>query len=143
MKRVSIFNEVMGPIMRGPSSSHTAASFHLGKLVRDLLDCDPDKVIISFSKNGSYAEVYRQQGSDLGFATGIIGRKLTSNDFLDSLNIANELGINIQFKLIDFKKKLTKNPQNKNILANLNIPYALNFHEKLAGFFTSIRTKIS
>lgn len=52
MKKVSIFNEVIGPIMRGPSSSHTAASYHLGKLIRDLLDETPKQVIISFTKTG-------------------------------------------------------------------------------------------
>ena len=37
-KNPSIFNDVMGPIMRGPSSSHSAASVRLGRMARDLMD---------------------------------------------------------------------------------------------------------
>ena len=109
MKKVSIFNEVIGPIMRGPSSSHTAASYHLGKIIRDLLDENPKQVTISFAKNGSYAEVYHQQGSDLGFATGILGKEIISDGFNDALQNAENSGIDIQFKVKEFKQKVHPN----------------------------------
>jgi L-serine dehydratase len=109
MKKVSIFNEVIGPIMRGPSSSHTAASYHLGKMIRDLLYETPKQVIISFAKNGSYAEVYHQQGSDLGFATGIIGKEITSDSFNDALKNAKNSEIDIQFKIKEFNQKVHPN----------------------------------
>ena len=109
MKKVSIFNEVIGPIMRGPSSSHTAASYHLGKITRNLLNENPQKVTISFAKNGSYAEVYHQQGSDLGFATGIMGKEIISEGFNDALLIAEERGLDIQFKVKEFKEKVHPN----------------------------------
>ena len=41
MAFISIFNDVLGPIMRGPSSSHTAGAYRIGLLIRDLLDGDP------------------------------------------------------------------------------------------------------
>ena len=106
MKKVSIFNEVIGPIMRGPSSSHTAASYHLGKIIRDLLEGDPKQVIIRFAKNGSYAEVYHQQGSDLGFATGIMGKEIISEGFNKALQNAENSEIDIQFKVKEFKEKV-------------------------------------
>ena len=109
MKKVSIFNEVIGPIMRGPSSSHTAASYHLGKLIRDLLNGNPKQVIISFAKNGSYAEVYHQQGSDLGFATGIMGKEIISDGFNDALINAENMGIDIQFKVKEFEQEVHPN----------------------------------
>ena len=109
MKLVSIFNEVIGPVMRGPSSSHTAASYHLGRLIRDLLDEDPDKITISFAKDGSYAEVYHQQGSDLGFATGIMGSTITSDDFIKALEKAKDVGINIQFNVKEFAESVHPN----------------------------------
>ena len=37
MKRVSILNDVIGTIMRGPSCSHTAGPWRIGRIVRDLL----------------------------------------------------------------------------------------------------------
>jgi len=59
-KKVSIFNEVLGPVMHGPSSSHTVASYFIGRLIRNLLDDEPESVTIAFIEGGSYAEVYSQ-----------------------------------------------------------------------------------
>ena len=41
MKFISVFNDVLGPVMRGPSSSHTAGAYRIGRMVRDLLAEDP------------------------------------------------------------------------------------------------------
>ncbi len=68
MKPISILNDVLGPVMRGSSSSHTAGPFYIGTLARALLDDEPASVTFTFDPDGSFAEVYRQQGSDLGFA---------------------------------------------------------------------------
>ena len=97
VKKVSIFNEVLGPIMRGPSSSHTAASYHIGSLIRNLLDDEPQSVRINFAEGGSYAEVYHQQGSDLGFATGLMGWEITDERFFRALKEALEAGLSIIF----------------------------------------------
>jgi L-serine dehydratase len=97
MKKVSIFNEVLGPVMHGPSSSHTAASYFIGRMIRDLLDGEPETVTIAFAEGGSYAEVYSQQGSDLGFATGLLGWLITDERFFDSLEQAQDLGLSVTF----------------------------------------------
>ena len=44
----SIFNDVVGPVMRGPSSSHSAASVRIGRLARDLCGGDPESVLVEF-----------------------------------------------------------------------------------------------
>jgi len=54
--------------MRGPSSSHTAGAFYIGTLARALLADEPATVKFAFDPNGSFAKVYRQQGSELGFS---------------------------------------------------------------------------
>jgi len=41
MRPVSILNDVLGPVMRGPSSSHTAAPFFIGTITRALLGKSP------------------------------------------------------------------------------------------------------
>ena len=51
-KIVSIFNDVLGPIMRGPSSSHTAGPYHIGLITRALLGEEPASVSISFDPGG-------------------------------------------------------------------------------------------
>jgi L-serine dehydratase len=96
-KKVSIFNEVLGPVMHGPSSSHTAASYFIGRLIRNLLDYEPETVNIAFAEEGSYAEVYSQQGSDLGFATGLMGWPITDERFFDALEQAQDFGLSIAF----------------------------------------------
>ncbi len=96
-KKVSIFNEVLGPVMHGPSSSHTAASYFIGRLIRNLLDDEPETVTIAFAEGGSYAEVYSQQGSDRGFATGLMGWQITDERFFDALEQAQDWGLSIAF----------------------------------------------
>ena len=96
-KKVSIFNEVLGPVMRGPSSSHTAASYFIGRLIRNLLNDEPETVTIAFAEEGSYAAVYSQQGSDMGFATGLMGWLITDERFFDSLKQAQDFGLSITF----------------------------------------------
>jgi L-serine dehydratase len=99
VKKVSVFNEVLGPVMHGPSSSHTAASYNIGRLVRNLLDNEPHKIRITFAEKGSYAEVYHQQGSDLGFVTGLLGWSITDARFFDALLKAREENLSITFNV--------------------------------------------
>jgi L-serine dehydratase len=99
-EKVSIFNEVLGPVMHGPSSSHTAASYFIGRLIRNLLDDEPESVTIAFKEGGSYAEVYSQQGSDLGFATGLMGWLIKDERFFDSLEQAKDSGLSITFTVM-------------------------------------------
>ncbi len=97
MKPISILNDVLGPVMRGPSSSHTAGSFHIGKLARALLGDKPESATFTFDPSGSFAQVYRQQGSDLGFAAGMMGWPITDERFSQALDLAAAQGIEIGF----------------------------------------------
>ncbi len=97
MRPVSILNDVLGPVMRGPSSSHTAGCFRIGRLARDLLGGDPTSVRFSFDPGGSLAEVYRQQGSDLAFAAGVLGGSIVDDGFLSVLDLAAERGVDLTF----------------------------------------------
>lgn len=89
--------------MHGPSSSHTAASYHIGSLVRNLLDDEPEVVDITFAKDGSYAAVYHQQGSDRGFATGLLGWKITDERFLKALEESERTLPKINFRVSALK----------------------------------------
>ena len=68
MKQISIFNHVLGPVMRGPSRSHTAGAFHIASQVRSMLGGTPARVVCAFDPEGSYAQTYAQQGADRAFA---------------------------------------------------------------------------
>jgi L-serine dehydratase len=73
MNLPSIFNDVLGPVMRGPSSSHCAASLRIGRICRDLMDGDIKTVNIQYDPNGSLATTHKSQGSDMGLFGGIPG----------------------------------------------------------------------
>jgi len=97
MKAISILNDVLGPIMRGPSSSHTAGSFHMGRLARALLGDEPVSAVFAFDPGGSYAEVYHEQSSDCGFVAGLMGWDITDERFPQSLELAAAQGLEIEF----------------------------------------------
>ena len=69
----SIFNDVVGPVMRGPSSSHSAASVRIGGMARDLCGGAPDRVLVEFDTMGSLATTHASQGSDMGLFGGLLG----------------------------------------------------------------------
>jgi L-serine dehydratase len=102
MKFISIFNDVLGPVMRGPSSSHTAGSYHIGKLARDLLGEQPAKATFTFSPNGSYANVFRQQGSDLAFVSGLLDWSILDQRFHKALELAEHEDLQVKFDIADF-----------------------------------------
>ncbi len=97
MKTTSIFNDVIGPVMRGPSSSHTAGTFHLAKLARSFFGSTPKSVQCTFDPNGSIGRLYREQGADKAFACGILDIPLTDKRFHTALTEASSQGINLHF----------------------------------------------
>ncbi len=97
MKTVSIFNHVLGPVMRGPSSSHTAGAFHIGSMARSILGGTPRRAVLSFDPAGSYAATYEPQGADRGFAMGLMGRPLTEESFFTALRDAPSEGMSLQY----------------------------------------------
>ena len=70
---VSIFNDVLGPVMRGPSSSHCAAALRIGRLARDLMGGKIERVLVEFDRSGSLPTTHDSQGSDMGLFGGLLG----------------------------------------------------------------------
>ena len=95
----SIFNDVLGPVMRGPSSSHTAGSYHIALVVRHLFAAEPRRIKIFFDRDGSYGKTYVQQGVDQAFVTGLMGWKQTDEIFTVALKTARSQGVDIDFEL--------------------------------------------
>ena len=95
-----IFGDVLGPVMRGPSSSHTAGSYHIGIMARALLGAPPVRVRARFDPAGSYARVYREQGVDRAFALGLLGWPLTDARFFRVLDEAASAGLSLTFEIV-------------------------------------------
>ncbi|MEI7947359.1 MAG: L-serine ammonia-lyase, iron-sulfur-dependent, subunit alpha [bacterium] len=103
MKRSpSIFNDVIGPVMRGPSSSHTAASVRIASLARMLLGAKPVRALFEFTPDGSLATTYAGQGSDIGLASGLLGYSLYDDRLPRSLELAKAEGLSIEFKISNY-----------------------------------------
>jgi L-serine dehydratase len=73
VKMPSILNEVIGPVMRGPSSSHSAAAVRIGCIARALMGNDIDEVLVEFDETGSLPTTYSSQGSGMGLCGGLLG----------------------------------------------------------------------
>ncbi|MGQ9801872.1 MAG: L-serine ammonia-lyase, iron-sulfur-dependent, subunit alpha [Candidatus Saccharicenans sp.] len=99
MKYISIFNQVIGPVMRGPSSSHTAGAYFIGKIARSLLNDKVKRAVITFDPYGSYARTYQEQAADLSFACGLLGIELVDDRFFQVLEIASKTRVDINFRI--------------------------------------------
>jgi L-serine dehydratase len=95
---ISILNDVLGPVMRGPSSSHTAGSYRIGLVARALLGDEPRRATFTFDPDGSYARTFRQQAVDLALAAGIMGWPITDSRFPRALEIAKKAGLDLDFR---------------------------------------------
>jgi len=95
----SIFNDVIGPVMRGPSSSHCAAAVRIGRIVRDLMDGEIKDVLIEFDPDGSLATTHESQGSDMGLFGGFLGWDTTDERLVSSPEMIREAGINVEIKI--------------------------------------------
>lgn len=99
----SIFNDVLGPVMRGPSSSHTAAAVRIGRIIRQFFDSNRLHITVEFDADGSLASTYNSQGTDIGLAAGLLGMDPASEGLAKSLSLAEKEGICLNFKVSNFK----------------------------------------
>lgn len=97
----SIFNDVLGPVMRGPSSSHCAASLRIGRLCCDLMGGHIQDVLIEYDPKGSLATTHKSQGSDMGLFGGFLGWEADDERLPDYEKAIAEAGINIKIDIVD------------------------------------------
>ncbi|PAQ15844.1 L-serine ammonia-lyase, iron-sulfur-dependent, subunit beta [Bacillaceae bacterium SAOS 7] len=94
MKYKSVF-DIIGPIMIGPSSSHTAGAAKIGRLARSLFGREPKWAIISFY--GSFAQTYKGHATDVAIIGGLLDFDTFDERIIDAIKIAESRGISIQF----------------------------------------------
>ena len=78
LKFQSVF-DIIGPVMVGPSSSHTAGAVRIGKIVSAIFGETPTEV--EFQLFNSFAKTYRGHGTDVALVAGILGWRLTTLTF--------------------------------------------------------------
>jgi L-serine dehydratase len=97
-KADSVF-EVIGPIMIGPSSSHTAAAVRIGQISRAILGEPVKKAIIQL--HGSYALTGKGHGTDKAVIAGLMGFDAADERIKSSLELAKDKGLTVKFQKVD------------------------------------------
>lgn len=94
MKDYGVF-DILGPIMIGPSSSHTAGAARLGKIAKEIVGTEFNKVI--FYLHGSFGQTFEGHGTDKALVAGILGMDPSDEALKDSFSIAKSLNIEFEF----------------------------------------------
>jgi len=85
--------DILGPIMVGPSSSHTAGAVRIGYITKVLLGSVPVKAEIRF--HGSFAATGKGHGTDTAVVAGLLGMKPDDMSIPDSFRIAKKIGMDV------------------------------------------------
>ncbi|MBR6954019.1 MAG: L-serine ammonia-lyase, iron-sulfur-dependent subunit beta [Clostridia bacterium] len=94
--------DIIGPVMIGPSSSHTAGAVRLGRVANKLIN-GRGLTRVEITLSGSFARTYRGHGTDRALLAGIMGYHSYSPEIRDALEIAQARGIDYAFLKRDIK----------------------------------------
>ena len=89
--------EVLGPVMVGPSSSHTAGALRCARVAATLIEGDITRV--TFTLWNSFAHTYRGHGTDRALVAGILGLDTDDERIRDAFALAGERGLAYEFKI--------------------------------------------
>lgn len=90
----SVF-DIIGPIMIGPSSSHTAGAVAIGRAANRLFGSVPDEITIHYYE--SFAQTHKGHGTDYAIISGILGYEPDDSRVPNAITIAEDQGIKIKF----------------------------------------------
>lgn len=88
--------DIIGPVMVGPSSSHTAGAVRLGRIARSLLGEEPIEAILHL--HGSFARTYQGHGTDKALIGGLLGLGTDDRRIRNSLELAGEKGLSYRLQ---------------------------------------------
>lgn len=93
---ISMF-DVIGPVMVGPSSSHTSGAATIAWMARQIFTGNPEKVV--FTLYGSFAETYLGHGTDRALIGGMLGYKSDDVRIRNAYEHAEEAGLRVEFNV--------------------------------------------
>lgn len=111
---VSIF-EIIGPVMIGPSSSHTAGMARIGRMAREILGEEPCRIELTLHPAIRYT--YRGHRTDVALVGGVLGVREDDAGLRDALEIAVTKGIGVT---VDFFTDVSLNPNT--VLLRMTLP---------------------
>ena len=98
--------DIIGPVMIGPSSSHTAGAARIGQVVGRLVGGDVAKAEVTLYE--SFATTGKGHGTDKAIAGGLLGFCQDDERLRDSLEIASNHGVDIKFVFSDDTTNFSK-----------------------------------
>lgn len=87
--------DIVGPIMVGPSSSHTAGAVRIGNIAYQLLNEKPTSV--TFTLMGSFAKTYQGHGTDLALLAGVLGLTTMDDQIPNAKEVAEKQDLTYSF----------------------------------------------
>ena len=91
--------DIIGPVMVGPSSSHTAGAVRIGEFGRRLLGGEPESAVIGL--HGSFAATGEGHGTHLALLAGLLGLDPDDEGIPAAREIAQERGLDFRFEDVD------------------------------------------
>ena len=93
--------EILGPVMVGPSSSHTAGAVRIGRMGRTLLGSEPVQADIGLY--GSFAETGKGHGTDRALVAGLLGMRTDDLRIPASFDLAKERKLRFSFRTVQLR----------------------------------------
>ncbi len=107
--------DIIGPVMIGPSSSHTAGAVRIGQMAYTLLGETPSKVSVELHQ--SFAKTCRGHGTDKAIIAGLMGFTPDDIRIRESLVLAAECGMTFSFTETDMSDA---HPNSVRIIASVH-----------------------
>lgn len=111
MQKTKTLFDVIGPVMIGPSSSHTAGAVRLGLLAGKIYGKTPENV--KFVLYNSFAKTGKGHGTDKGLLGGVLGFNVDDERIKNACEIASERGIAYEF---EFREDNNRHPNSVEII---------------------------
>ena len=98
--------DILGPVMIGPSSSHTAGAARIGGVARAVLAAEPVKAVIQL--HGSFAKTYKGHGTDKAIIAGIMGMAPDDERIRRAPELAEAAGLAVSIETVELDGALGK-----------------------------------
>ncbi|MBM7562562.1 L-serine dehydratase [Fusibacter tunisiensis] len=114
MKDYTLF-DIIGPVMIGPSSSHTAGACRIGYTAKNIIKFEITEV--KFILYGSFAKTYKGHGTDIALLGGFLGLRPDDERLVDAFQMAKHKGLNYTFETSEDEQN---HPNTVKIIAKTN-----------------------
>ncbi|MBA1335747.1 MAG: L-serine dehydratase, beta subunit [Firmicutes bacterium] len=139
--------DIIGPIMIGPSSSHTAGAVRIGLIAGQLCGFDPKEITVLF--HGSLASTYSFHKTDVAVVAGVMGIGVDDERIRKSIEIAEDRGIEVRIDKVELQNahpstiiiELVDNKGNKQVMRSATIGGGNIYIEEVNGYRVDIDGK--